>query len=203
MKTRPILVSLKCSLFTAGIALCFLFCGCQQIEQFIPNNDVTRFGTDRKFPDLNYTGDGNFTDYGRKAAIMRFLLDLGEVDLKEASVQTHELKGLPAVKFVCYLRVDHPLPLSGKPNDFKAGDLVVEMSLEDQDGTEVFSEKTPLKSWTWSGSVGAPKSDLYTLKTMFTPEKSKSYKITLKRGKGNLEAPTGKFLLMGGGWKAF
>jgi hypothetical protein len=203
MKTRPILVSLKCSLFTAGIALCFLFCGCQQIEQFIPNNDVTRFGTDRKFPDLNYTGDGNFTDYGRKAAIMRFLLDLGEVDLKEASVQTHELKGLPAVKFVCYLRVDHPLLLSGKPNDFKAGDLVVEMSLEDQDGTEVFSEKTPLKSWTWSGSVGAPKSDLYTLKTMFTPEKSKSYKITLKLGKGNLEAPTGKFLLMGGGWKAF
>jgi hypothetical protein len=77
------------------------------------------------------------------------------------------------------------------------------MSLEDQDGTEVFSEKTPLKSWTWSGSVGAPKSDLYTLKTMFTPEKSKSYKITLKLGKGNLEAPTGKFLLMGGGWKAF
>jgi hypothetical protein len=203
MKTRPILVSLKCSLFTAGIALCFLLCGCQQVEQFIPNNDVTRFGTDRKFSDLNYTGDGNFTDYGRKAAIMRFLLDLGEVDLKEASVQTHELKGLPAVKFVCYLRVDHPLLLSGKPNDFKAGDLVVEMSLEDQDGTEVFSEKTPLKSWTWSGSVGAPKSDLYTLKTMFTPEKSKSYKITLKLGKGNLEAPTGKFLLMGGGWKAF
>jgi hypothetical protein len=203
MKTRPILVSLKCSLLTAGIALCFLLCGCQQVEQFIPNNDVTRFGTDRKFSDLNYTGDGNFTDYGRKAAIMRFLLDLGEVDLKEASVQTHELKGLPAVKFVCYLRVDHPLLLSGKPNDFKAGDLVVEMSLEDQDGTEVFSEKTPLKSWTWSGSVGAPKSDLYTLKTMFTPEKSKSYKITLKLGKGNLEAPTGKFLLMGGGWKAF
>ena len=203
MKTRLMFICLKCSVLMVGFALSTLLCGCQTIKQFIPNDEVARFGTDRKFPDLNYTGDGNFTDYGRKAAIMRFLLDLGEVDLKEASVQTHELKGLPAVKFVCYLRVDHPLLLSGKPNDFKAGDLVVEMSLEDQDGTEVFSEKTPLKSWTWSGSVGAPKSDLYTLKTMFTPEKSKSYKITLKLGKGNLEAPTGRFLLMGGGWKAF
>lgn len=203
MKTRPILVSLKCSLLMAGIALSFLLCGCQQIEQFIPNNDVTRFGTDRKFPDLNYAGDGNFTDYGRKAAIMRFLLDLGEVDLKEASVQTHELNGLPAVKFVCYLRVDHPLPLSGKPNDFKAGDTVMEMILKDQDGKEVFSEKAPLKSWKWSGSVGAPKSDLYTYKTMFTPEKGKTYKIALKLEKGNLDAPKGRFLLMGGGWKAF
>ena len=184
-----------------GFALSTLLCGCQTIKQFIPNDEVARFGTDRKFPDLNYTGDGNFTDYGRKAGIFRFVLDLGDVVLKEASVRKYELKGLPEVEFVCYLRLDHPLPLSGKPNDFKAGDLVVEMSLEDQDGTEVFSEKIPLKSWKWSGSVGAPKSDLYTLKTMFTSEKGKSYKITLKLGKGNLEAPIGRFLLMGGGWK--
>jgi hypothetical protein len=199
MKTRLMFICLKCSVLIAGFTLSGLLCGC--LKQFIPNDHVARFGTDRKFPDLNYTGDGNFTDYGRKAGILRFVLDLGDVDFKEASVRKYELNGLPEVKFVCYLRVDHPLPLSGKPNDFKAGDLVVEMSLEDQDGTEVFSEKIPLKSWTWSGSVGAPKSDLYTLKTMFTSEKGKSYKITLKLGKGNLEAPTGRFLLMGGGWK--
>jgi hypothetical protein len=34
---------------------------------------------------------------------------------------------------------------------------------------------------------------------MFTPEEGKSYKITLKFRKGNLEVPTGRFLLMGGG----
>ena len=185
----------------AGLALSTLLCGC--IKQFIPNDHVARFGTDRKFPDLNYTGDGNFTDYGRKAGILRFVLDLGDVDLTEASVSKFELKGLPEVEFVCYLRVHHPLPTLGKPKDFDAGDLMVGMSLEDENGTQVFSEKAPLKNWVWSGSVGAPQSDLYTYKTVFTPETGKTYFITLTKNKGNLKAPKAEFLLMGGGWKAF
>jgi hypothetical protein len=184
------------------IVFVFLFlCGCQTIKQFIPNDQVRRFGTDRKFPDLNYTGDGNFTDYGRKAGILRFVLDLGEVDLKKNATQVHQLKGLPEVEFVCYLRVDHSLPTFGRPKNFEAEDLVVEMTLEGENRTEVFSEKAPLKNWTWSGSVGAPQSDLYTRKTMFTPEKGKSYRVFLKISEGNLHAPKAKFLLMGGGWK--
>ena len=202
MKNRLTFLSHSICLFTAVTALFFLLCGCQTIKQFIPNDEVSRFGTDRKYPDLNYTGDGNFTDYGRKAGILRFVLDLGAVDLTEASVSKFELKGLPEVEFVCYLRVDHPLPTLGQPKDFEAGDLVVEMFLEDEKGTKVFSEKAPLKNWVWSGSVGASQSDLYTRKTIFTPEAGKTYFITLTKNKGNLKAPKAEFLLMGGGWKA-
>jgi hypothetical protein len=202
MKNRLTFLSHSICLFTAVTALFFLLCGCQTIKQFIPNDEVSRFGTDRKYPDLNYTGDGNFTDYGRKAGILRFVLDLGAVNLTEASVSKFELKGLPKVEFVCYLRIDHPLPTIGKPKDFEAGDLVVEMSLEDEKGTKVFSEKAPLKNWVWSGSVGASQSDLYTRKTIFTPEAGKTYFITLTKNKGNLKAPKAEFLLMGGGWKA-
>jgi len=197
MKKRLTFLSLKSYLLSLGIALFFSLFGCQ----FIPNDKVARFGNDRKFPDLNYTGDGNFTDYGRKAGILRFVLDLGEVDLKKDGTQVHQLKGLPEVEFVCYLRVDHPLPTLGKPKNFGAGDLVVEMSLEDENRTEVFSEKAPLKNWIWSGSVGAPQSDLYTRKTIFTPEKGKSYRISLKIAEGNPNAPQTQLLLMGGGWK--
>jgi len=195
----------KIFLLTALTALFSLLCGCEigTIKQFIPNDEVARFGTDRKYPDLNYTGDGNFTDYGRKAGILRFVLDLGAVDLTEASVSKFELKGLPEVEFVCYLRVDHPLPTLGQPKDFENGNLVVGMSLEDENGTQVFAEKAPLKSWTWSGSVGAPQSDLYTRKTMFTAKKGKVYYMKLKNNEGNLKSPKVKFLLMGGGWKAF
>ena len=203
MKKRFTFPSEKISFFTAATALFFLLCGCQTIKQFIPNDEVRRFGTDRKYPDLNYTGDGNFTDYGRKAGIFRFVLDLGVVDLTEASVSKFELKGLPEVEFVCYLRVDHPLPTLGKPKNFGAGDQVVEMTLEDKNRTEVFSEKAPLKNWIWSGSVGATQSDLYTHKTIFTPEKGKSYRLSLKIAKGNVGAPQAQLLLMGGGWKAF
>jgi hypothetical protein len=202
MKNRLTFLSHSICLFTAVTALFFLLCGCQTIKHFIPNDEVSRFGTDRKYPDLNYTGDGNFTDYGRKAGILRFVLDLGAVNLTEASVSKFELKGLPKVEFVCYLRIDHPLPTIGKPKDFEAGDLVVEMSLEDEKGTKVFSEKAPLKNWVWSGSVGASQSDLYTRKTIFTPEAGKTYFITLTKNKGNLKAPKAEFLLMGGGWKA-
>jgi hypothetical protein len=202
MKNRLTFLSHSICLFTAVTALFFLLCGCQTIKQFIPNDEVSRFGTDSKYPDLNYTGDGNFTDYGRKAGILRFVLDLGAVNLTEASVSKFELKGLPKVEFVCYLRIDHPLPTIGKPKDFEAGDLVVEISLEDEKGTKVFSEKVPLKNWVWSGSVGASQSDLYTRKTIFTPEAGKTYFITLTKNKGNLKAPKAEFLLMGGGWKA-
>ena len=200
---KEYLLSKKTFLVTFVISFLFLLCGCKTIKQFIPNDEVARFGTDRKYPGLNYTGDGNFTDYGRKAGILRFVLDLGDVDLTEASVSKFELKGLPEVEFVCYLRVHHPLPTLGKPKDFDAGDLVVGMSLEDENGTQVFSEKAPLKKWVWSGSVGAPQSDLYTHKPIFTPETGKTYFITLKKNKGNLKAPKAEFLLMGGGWKAF
>ena len=197
------LLSKKTFLFTFVSASLFLLCGCKTIKRIIPNDEVARFGTDRKYPDLNYTGDGNFTDYGRKAGILRFVLDLGDIDLTESSVSKFELKGLPEVEFVCYLRVDHPLPTLGKPKDFEAGNLVVGMSLEDENGTQVFSEKAPLKNWTWSGSVGAPQSDLYTHKTIFTPEKDKSYRLSLKIREGKPDAPQAQLLLMGGGWKAF
>ena len=203
MKNRLTFLSHSICLFTAVTALFFLLCGCQTIKQFIPNDEVSRFGTDRKYPDLNYTGDGNFTDYGRKAGILRFVLDLGAVNLTEASVSKFELKGLPKVEFVCYLRIDHPLPTIGKPKDFEAGDLVVEMSLEDEKGTKVFSEKAPLKNWVWSGSVGAPQSDLYTYKTVFTPMKGKSYRLSLRVSECNLGASKARLILMGGGWKAF
>ena len=192
-------------MFTFVSTLLFLFCGCQTIKRFIPNDEVARFGTDRKYPDLKYTGDGNFTDYGRKAGILRFVLDLGDIDLTESSVSKFELKGLPEVEFVCYLRVDHPLPTLGKPKGFEAGNSVVEMSLEDENSTQVFSEKAPLKNWIWSGSVGAPQSDLYTHKTVFTPEKDKSYgggglSLKIREGKPRIKnAPQAQILLMGGG----
>ncbi len=200
MQKRSTAISIKCAFLMAGLALSTLLCGC--IKQFIPNYDVARFGTDRKFPDLNYTGDGKFTDYGRKAGILRFVLDLGGVDLKKDNLRKYDLKGLPEVEFVCYLRVDHPLPTIGRPKDFKAGDLVVEMALEDQDGKKVFSDQVPLSRWIWSGSIGAAKSDLYTRKTIFTPEQGKSYRISTKIAEGNIQAPKAQLLLMGGGWKA-
>ena len=197
------LPSKKTFLFTFVSASVFLLCGCKTMKRFIPNDEVARFGTDRKYPNLNYTGDGIFTDYGRKAGILRFVLDLGDVDLTESSVSKFELKGLPEVEFVCYLRVDHPLPTLGKPKNFGAADSVVEMSLEDENGTQVFSEKAPLKNWIWSGSVGAPQSDLYTYKTIFTPEKDKSYRLSLKIREGKPNSPQAQLLLMGGGWKSF
>ena len=89
----------------------------------------------------------------------------------------------------------------GAPTDFIAGDLVVELSLDDQDGEQVLVEKAPLNRWIWSGSVGASKSDLYTRKTIFTVEKGKTYNLSLKVLAGKKAAPKAHLLLMGGGWK--
>lgn len=189
MKTNTIFVLLKMSLLTLGTSFFFLLFGCQAIKQFMPYNELASFGPDREFHDLNYTGEGNFTDYVRKAGILRFVLDLGKVDLKQENLRQFELKGLPEVEFVCYLRIDYPLPILGRPKNFEAKDLAVEMILEDESRTEVFSEKAPLKNWIRSGSVGASRSDLYTGNTMFVPKEEKCYTILLKISEGNPNAP--------------
>ena len=181
-----------------------LFCVCLGLFTSSCDRSKARFGKDRAFPGLIYTGDGKFVDHGRKSGIFRFVLDLGQVNLKEELNEIYELKGLPEVEFVCYLRVDQPLGISGKWDDeFKAGHHVVEMVLSDEDGIEVFSESAPLSRWTWSGSVGALQSDLYTTRTMFTPEQAKLYKLSLRVPKKETEAPVGRLLLMGGGWKVY
>ena len=180
--------------FFLFVCLCFFTSSCDRSK--------ARFGKDRAFPGLVYTGDGKFVDHGRKSGIFRFVLDLGQVNLKEELNEIYELKGLPEVEFVCYLRVDQPLGVSGKwDGEFKAGHHVVEMVLSDEDGIEVFSESAPLSRWTWSGSVGALQSDLYTTRTMFTPDQAKLYKLSLRVPKKETEAPMGRLLLMGGGWK--
>ena len=182
----------------------FLFCVCLCFFTSSCDRSKARFGKDRAFPGLIYTGDGKFVDHGRKSGIFRFVLDLGQVNLKEELNEIYELKGLPEVEFVCYLRVDQPLGISGKwDGEFKAGHHVVEMVLSDEDGIEVFSESAPLSRWTWSGSVGALQSDLYTTRTMFTPEQAKLYKLSLRVPKKETEAPAGRLLLMGGGWKVY
>lgn len=181
-----------------------LFCVCLGLFTSSCDSSKARFGKDRAFPGLIYTGDGKFVDHGRKSGIFRFVLDLGQVNLKEELNEIYELKGLPEVEFVCYLRVDQPLGISGKwDGEFKAGHHVVEMVLSDEDGIEVFSESAPLSRWTWSGSVGALQSDLYTTRTMFTPEQAKLYKLSLRVPKKETEAPVGRLLLMGGGWKVY
>ena len=69
MIKRVALASQKHSFFTLGITLCFFLCGCQKFKQFMPNDETARFSMDRKFSNLNYTGDGHFTDHGKKSAI--------------------------------------------------------------------------------------------------------------------------------------
>ena len=164
------------------------------------NTGAKKFGLDIKYPDLNYTGDGSFNDNGRRSGINRFVLNLDSFDLSDDSYHTYHLKGLPEVKFICYLRLDHPLPLLGSPKDFKSGKTIVEMKLVEGD-SEIFSEIAQLKDWIWSGTVGALKSDLYTSRTIFTPE-NKKYKLTFKITGASSESLKGEIILMGGGWKA-
>lgn len=168
----------------------------------MPNDEPARLGMDHKFSNLNYTGDGNFRDHSRKSAIQRLVVDLGAVDLKEASVRVFKLEGLPDAQFVSYLRVANPLPSSDRAKEFEAGAMIFEMSLEDHNSTEIFSEEAPLKNWTCSGSAGAFQSDLHTGNTMFTPESGKSYRIIFKIAKRNLQIPNCQLLFMGGGWRA-
>ena len=51
----------------------------------------------------HYSGDGKFTDFGPLAAIDRYLVDLGPVDLSRANKRAFRMRGLPSTELVMAL----------------------------------------------------------------------------------------------------
>lgn len=156
----------------------------------------------RDYPNLNYTGDGKFQDYGKSSGVNRFALDLGELNLNIDSVNSYDLIGLPDCSMKCYLRVDYPLALQGRPEQQPDWlETVVFMKVLDAAGEEVFSEKLSLNKWRWSGRVEAQTSDLYAPNTWFIPSVGKSYKLIIEVHPVQAVVPRCQIILMGGGWK--
>ena len=148
-------------------------------------------------------GDVLISDAGERAGINRYTAKVGTgLDLNSAGSTDFTLEKLPQADFYCYLRLQHPLPLSGGLDRSIAwGGTGLTMEIKDEAGSEVFSETAPLRDWVFSGAVGSKHSDLYKMTTHFTPKPGSSYTLSVTVDPVADVAPDAQLLLMGGGWK--
>lgn len=165
-----------------------------------------------------YQGDGRFVDYGKRAAAMRYVVDLGELDLGTAGDREFTMSGLPGEGFTIGLEIH----ASAEPVEpmYEAHPLNPTLRLEvvDERGESIISEAAPLREWTWSGTVGVKSRSFVYLRgdiarmageseagrtSNFTarPEGRYSVRFTVIEPDPNAGGYTVTAQASGGGWK--
>lgn len=166
------------------------------------------FVHDRAYPKINYEGDGNFVNYGRCSAIGRFNLKLGIIDLAHNHTTNYKIKGLPETKFAFIIIIDYPLPdpkyfLLGipEPKKPKWSEAVINLTMLNRNGVEVFKKEASLNDWIWSGAIHGKTSELWSPETRFIPDPAQEYLLKLEVKNASSESPSAELVATGGGWK--
>ena len=145
-----------------------------------------------------YSGDGKLIDYGISDPNHRYVLDLGSVNLGHDGQYVYSIKNLPKETFVIGLEVKVDLP-NKKILDEKPFDCILKLKIEDEKGVVKVAEEANIRNWVWSGPVTGESVFIYRRGepgTYFTPERSKTYKLTLQVTKATKQ-PAYPIKLMG------
>ncbi len=104
------------------------------------------------YPAMRDAGEGTLIDYGPRAAIYRYVVDLGDLTAASRIDKTFLVSGLPAEKFTLGFDVSGSTGtgslLFDTPN---IGTVLVEVTTES--GDPIVLEKGPLSDWIWSGPL--------------------------------------------------
>jgi len=152
-------------------------------------------------------GDGKLSDNGPFAAIDRYLVDLGFVNLGKKESHTYRLRNLPLETFVCGLEVYVPGFDGERLLDEKPLDATVLFEFLDNSGRVLLKTSAPLRKWGWGaarGDIGAfVYADYLHHSPCFTPTKGGSYQVTVAVVEPDHEHPneTARILMKSGGWK--
>lgn len=102
------------------------------------------------FRGLLYEGDGRFVDHGPTAAVERYLLDLGSVDLATKSEQRYSMAGLPPVEMVVGLEVTAAF-IDERFPESRPVDALIQIVLVNSRNELVIRERERLARWAWAG----------------------------------------------------
>ena len=101
-----------------------------------------------------YQGDGRFVDHGERAAAMRYVVDLGELDLATAGEREFTMSGLPPEEFTVGLEIRAHSEPAQPMYETHPLNPTLRLELTDERGERIGSETARLTDWTWSGSGG-------------------------------------------------
>jgi len=89
----------------------------------------------------SYTGDGSLVDRGWRSYSLRYVIDLGAIDLSQRRTYTYTLANLPDAQFTIGIEA------RGSQAEQHAR---VRIELKSETGETIVLEDAPLKAWTWS-----------------------------------------------------
>lgn len=157
-----------------------------------------------------YTGDGQLIDNGMSAATDRYVLTLGEINLRQRGTTTFRLADLPAVNFCIGLEI-HLAPENASLLIRRKGvNPTLALELLDSEGKIVFTKSAPLATWTWAVGRGnhwafayGPTDPGTSPGTYFDALPKTAYTLTLRvlEPDRNQLAATAILKATSGGWK--
>ena len=166
-----------------------------------------------------YQGDGKFVDHGKRAAAMRYVVDLGDLDLGTVGDREFTMSGLPGEEFTIGLEI-HASAEPAEPM-YEAHPLnpTLRLQVTDERELKILSETAPLGDWTWSGTVGEKSWSFVYLRgdiarmagvseegrtSSFTARPEGRYRVrfTVIEPDPNAAGYTVTLRAFGGGWKA-
>jgi hypothetical protein len=166
-----------------------------------------------------YRGDGTLTDLGPTAAINRYVVDLGPIDLSRPNQRSFKMVGLPPVELTMGVR---PVSVSAGCDATALGSVRVRLEVQTEAGAVVVAEEAPLSAWVSASDLvyrrgaahqGPAGGDAVKYVrtgmrasggwgTYFTPRSSGIYlaQFTVLDARGASDCES-RLVLLGGGWK--
>lgn len=167
----------------------------------------------------DFRGDGKFIDHGPFAAMDRYVVDLGPIDLTKPGKYAFSISNLPHETFIIGLEV-----ADQEPNNSAGSRLLhtgrIHLVVENSDRKLVVDESRALDSWTRSSSRLDTKSFLYAsgreqdppkagfgIKadqgwgTYFLPKAREQYQLRVDVLEVQATSLPLRLILKGGGWK--
>ncbi|MFQ5597978.1 MAG: hypothetical protein ACE5GK_08000 [Nitrospiria bacterium] len=153
----------------------------------------------------HYSGDGRLVDRGRSAATDRYILDLGEVDLKKHGIFTYRLENLPSEYFVIGIEIEAPSEKRTLLDRKFIKPIILIELIGSQDET-IIQDQSSLDVWTWSVRATDNKAFVYRREqpsTFFEPITKKRYELRIETVQPDLSEfrYTARLLAKAGGWK--
>jgi hypothetical protein len=152
-----------------------------------------------------YSGDGQLIDKGPFSATDRYILNLGEIELKNPSLKLYRLENLPAANFVVGMEI-RVSPENRSVIENKSIKPLILIELLGPQKEIIFRDQSSLDTWVWSVRAVDNTVFIYKLNnssTFFTAIAKEKYnlKVSIVQPDANKIDYTVRLLAKSGGWK--
>jgi hypothetical protein len=153
--------------------------------------------------EIHYTGAGRLIDNGWSNPSIRYVVELGALDLSSPVSTTFRIAGLPSAHYVVGLQVPLAADKGGAADSGTVADVALQLMRVP--GGQVLIITGPLRGQTWAGRPHEASSFVYrkeSYESYFDAEPGDTFELRVVVNTPDASIPPGsKVVLRSGGWK--